>query len=214
MHTSIRSHAKTTFTIALLGAAMCSFAAIAQDDAAKPGQMDPGMQAMMEAWQKASTPGPQHKQLAEHFVGKWNVKQTIFMDPSAPPMTQTGSSSSEAVLGGRQVRSDFSGSFMGQAFNGIGYSGYDNLASRYTSTWMDSGSTSTMLAYGDYDPATKTYTYTAEMADPMKDGKMTSIRMAIRIVDADHHVFDMFETHDGKEAKSMTMEYTRAGVAE
>jgi hypothetical protein len=177
---------------------------------AKGESMDAGMQAMMEAWQKASTPGPQHQQLADHFVGQWTAKQTMWMDPAAPPMTQTGSSSSETVLGGRQVRSDFSGSFMGQPFQGIGYSGYDNVTGRYTSTWADNMSTGTLLAYGDYDPTSKTYTFKSEMADPMQDGAMVPIRMDIRIVDADHHVFDMYETRDGKEARTMRIEYSRA----
>lgn len=172
--------------------------------------MAPDMQAMMEAWQKAGAPGPQHQQLAEHFVGEWNARQTMWMDPAAPPMTQAGTSSSKTVLGGRQVRSDFSGSFMGQPFEGIGYSGYDNVTGRYTSTWADNMSTGTMLAYGDYDAASKTYTYKSEMADPAQGGAMVPIRMEIRIVDADHHVFDMYETRDGKEARTMRIEYSRA----
>lgn len=184
-------------------------AAEPQPPAAMP-KMGAEQQAMMQAWQKAMTPGPQHQQLAEHFVGKWNVKQTIWMDPSAPPMTQTGTDTSEAVLGGRQIRSDFTGTFMGQPFHGIGYTGYDNVTKRYTSTWIDDMSTGTMLAYGDYDPATRTYTYKTEMADPMKDGAKTPLRMTVRIVDADHHVFDMYEMHDGKEAHSIQMEYVRA----
>lgn len=71
-------------------------------------------------------------------------------------------------------------------------------------------STGTMLAYGEYDPTSKTYTFKSEMADPMQDGAMVPIRMEIRIVDADHHVFDMHETRDGKETRSMRIEYARA----
>lgn len=172
--------------------------------------MDAEMQAMMEAWQKAGTPGPQHRQLAEHFVGEWNATQTMWMDPDAPPMTQTGSASSKAVLGGRQIRDDYSSTFMGQPYQGIGHTGYDNVTGRYTSTWADNMSTGTMLAYGDYDPASKTYTFKAEMADPTQGGAMVPIRMEIRIVDADHHVFDMYETRDGQEARTMRIEYARA----
>src|SRR3546814_6076856 len=63
---------------------------------------------MMAAWQKAATPGPQHAQLAEHFAGTWDTKQTMWMDPSAPPMVETGKSVDTAVLGGRQIRTQFS----------------------------------------------------------------------------------------------------------
>lgn len=178
-------------------------------EAAAPA-MDAETQAMMEAWMKAGTPGPQHQQLAEHFVGDWNAKQSMWMDPSAPPTIQTATSSSKAVLGGRQIRDDYSGTFMGQPFQGIGYTGYDNVTGRYTSTWTDSMSTGTMLAYGDYDPASKTYTFKSDMPDPMHDGVKIPIRMAIRIEGTDRHVFDMYETRDGKEARTMQIEYTRA----
>lgn len=195
---------------AIACALLSPVAALAQQSQEAAPQAGAEQQAMMQAWQKTMTPGPQHQQLAKHFVGKWNVKQTMWMDPSAPPTTTTGTANSETVLGGRQVRSDFSSTFMGQPYQGIGYTGYDNVTGRYTATWADNMSTGTMLAYGDYAPATRTYTFKAEMPDPMKNGVMTPIRMVIRILDADHHDFDMYETHDGKEAHSMQMEYVRA----
>lgn len=181
----------------------------AQTQAAE-NQMPPEMQAMMQAWQKAATPGPQHQQLTDQFVGDWTTKTTMWMDPSAPPMTETGKASTTAVLGGRQVRSDFSSTMMGQPYQGIGYTGYDNVTGHYTSTWADNMSTGTMLANGDYDPAKKTYTYESEMPDPTAGGAMVPIRMDLRIVDADHHVFDMYESRGGKDVKTMMIEYARA----
>jgi len=44
----------------------------------------------------------------------------------------------------------------------------------------------------------------------MKAGKTIAVREVIRIVDADHHVMEWYETHDGKERKSMVIEYARA----
>ncbi len=174
-------------------------------------EMTPEMQAMMEAWQKASTPGPQHAQLAEHFAGNWTTKQTMWMDPSAPPMTETGTSANAAEFGGRHVRSKFSSRFMGQPFSGEAITSYDNVLGKYVNVWVDNMSTGHFLSRGDYDPATKTYTFSGEMADPMKPGTMTPVREVVRIVDADHHVMEMYETRDGKENKTMVIEYTRAG---
>lgn len=71
-------------------------------------------------------------------------------------------------------------------------------------------STGVMVMEGDYDPATKTYTFRGQMADPMNEGAMIAIRETIRIVDADHHVMEMFEPHDGKEVRTMQIDYTRA----
>lgn len=168
------------------------------------------MQAMMQAWEKAATPGPQHRQLAEHFAGTWNTKQTMWMDPSAPPAESTGKDVSEAIFGGRQVRTTFTGSMMDQAFEGFGLTGYDNTRGKYVSLWTDSMSTGLFVSEGDYDPATKTYSFSGQMPDPMKPGTTITMRDSIRIVDADHHVMEMFETRDGKEVRTMLIEYTRA----
>lgn len=173
-------------------------------------QMTPDMQAMVAAWQKASTPGAPHQQLAEHFAGTWTTKQTMWLDPAAPPMVETGKSVNTPVFGGRQLRIDFTSQFMGQPFEGVGYSGYDNVRGKFTSTWADNMSTGFLMTLGDYDAATRTYTFRGDMADPMKDGAMTPVRETLRIVDADHHVLEMFETHAGKEARTMQIEYARA----
>ena len=206
---------KHALRTALLGLAvgMCLPLAAQDTSADKPAatqpQMTPEMQAMMAAWEKASTPGPQHKQLAEHFVGTWNTKQTMWMDPSAPPMTETGKDVS-TLFGDRHVRTEFSSQFMGQPFAGIAMTSYDNVKGKYVGSWIDSMATGQFMAEGDYDPATKTYTFHGEMADPMKAGTKTPVREVIRIVDKDNHVMEWYETRDGKEHKSMEITYTRA----
>lgn len=204
---------RNTLRIAALAALLSATPAFALDKAAPKSdampQMNAEQQAMMAAWQKAGIPGAQHKQLAEHFVGKWTTKQTMWMDPAAPPMTETGTSVEVAVLGGRQVRTDFSSQWMGQPFEGVGYTGYDNVTGKYVSTWTDNSSTSVLVSHGDYDAATSTYTFHGEMADPMKTGAKTPVRQTLHIVDADHHVWEMYESRDGKEARTMQIEYVR-----
>ena len=184
--------------------------AFAADPKAAPPAMSPEQQQMMEAWQKASTPGEAHKRLAEQFEGTWDTKQTMWMDPAAPPQVDSGRSVNTAVFGGRQLRMDFKGAWMGQPFEGVGFSGYDNVKGKYTSSWMDSMSTGTFFAEGDYDAAANTYTYRGEMPDPMRPGTVVPIRNVVRVVDKDHHVFEMYESRDGKEAKTMQIEYARA----
>ncbi len=196
------------FALALLSGLLC--APVPYVQGAEP-TMSAEQQAMMAAWQKAATPGAQHQQLADQFAGSWDTKMTMWMDPSAPPMTETGKAVNIAELGGRQIRMAFNGQFMGQPFAGVGYTGYDNVRGKYTSSWMDNMSTGTMMSNGDYDPATSTYTFRGEMADPMQGGKaMIPIRETVRIVDADHHVMEMYETRDGKEARTMMIEYARS----
>src|SRR5687768_15991808 len=101
-----------------------SFTAFAQEG--QPPQMSAEEKAMMEAWQKAMTPGPQHKQL-DGMVGTWNTTVKTWMAPGAPVMETSGTSENKWVLGGRYIEQRFKGSFMGQPFEGIGYTGYDNV---------------------------------------------------------------------------------------
>lgn len=171
--------------------------------------MTPEQQAMMEAWEKASTPGAQHSQLAEHFVGTWTANQKMWMDPAAEPMTQTGQATTMQIMDGRHLRMDYEGAFMGQPFKGVSYMGYDNVTGKYYGTWIDSMGTGFFLAHGSYDPAARTYTFNGELADPMKGGAKMPIREVMRIVDADKHVFEWYETHDGAEVKTMEIEYVR-----
>lgn len=192
----------------LMLALFAALPSAAQDKAAKAPQLTAEQQAMMQAWEKASKPGEQHKQLAA-MVGKWSTKQTMWMDPKTPPMTETGTATNTLVLGGRHLRQDFRSQWMGQPFEGVGFTGYDNVTGKYYSTWMDSGSTGLFVSHGDYDAATKTYTYTGEMADPASNGAMIPVRQVVRVFDNDHQVFEMYETRGGKEARTMQIEYAR-----
>ncbi|MGO4221253.1 DUF1579 domain-containing protein [Lysobacter sp. TAF61] len=191
-------------TLALMGAVPL----VAKEKAGSAPQLTADQQAMMRAWEKASQPGEQHKQLAA-MVGKWTTKQTMWMGPDTPPMTETGSATNTLVLGGRHIRQDFRSSWMGQPFEGVGYTGYDNVTGKYYSSWMDSGSTGVFVSNGDYDPATRTYTFVGEMADPNAKGAKVPVRQVVRMVDNDHEVFEMYETRGGKESRTMQIEYTR-----
>ncbi len=176
----------------------------------KAPEMTAEQQAMMEAWQKAATPGAQHAQLVEQFVGRWDTMQTMWMDETTPPSTETGKAVGTVVLGGRQVRTDYSGQFMGQPFEGVGLGGYDNVTGKYVNHWMDNMSTGVYRSEGEYDAATRTYTYRGQMPDPMKPATSVPVREVVRIVDQDHHVMEMYETRDGKERKTFQIEFARA----
>jgi hypothetical protein len=47
------------------------------------------------------------------------------------------------------------------------------------------------------------------MADPMDNGAIVPVRETVRIIDADHHVMEMFESRDGKDIRTMQIDYTR-----
>jgi hypothetical protein len=197
--------------LSLTGALVCLFAftAVAQHDhsAAKPAAapaMDP---AMMELMMKAGTPGDAHKKL-DAFVGTWDTKVQMWMMPGADPATSSGTSTNSWLMGGRYLEQRYKGEFSGMPFEGMGYTGYDNVKQQYWGTWMDSMSTGQMTSAGTSTDG-KTWNFTATMADPMT-GKDSTSSEKITIVDADHHTMEMWSAGpDGKMFKMMEIAYSR-----
>jgi hypothetical protein len=171
-------------------------------------QMSAEQKAAMEAWMKYATPGANHK-LLEPFVGTWSVTMTFWEAPGAPPNTSQGTSENTWVLGGRFVQQKVTAMMMGQPFEGIGYTGYDNFKKHFVGTWMDSMGTMMMTSTGRADATGKVLTFTSTM-DDVVSGKSMTVREVSRVVDANRHVFEMYgPDKTGKEFKTMEIVYTR-----
>jgi hypothetical protein len=160
----------------------------------------------MEAMQKAATPGDEHKKL-EPLVGTFDAKVQMWMAPGQPPQESTGTSETTWVLGGRFLETKYQGTFMGQPFSGIGYTGYDNVTKKYIGTWMDTMSTGMMSSSGNMSG--KSMKMTASMSDPMT-GKVSHSTETFTITDNDHNKMEMWDKGpDGKPVKIMEINYTR-----
>jgi hypothetical protein len=72
-----------------------------------------------------------------------------------------------SILGGRFIMMKYSGTMMGQPFEGIQIVGYDNMQGKYLTFWIDNSSTAFFLLSGTYDAAKKTWTDSGRWADPM-----------------------------------------------
>lgn len=176
--------------------------------AQEEGAMAPETAAMMEAWEKAATPGPNHELMAS-FAGKWAFTTKYWMAPEAPPQESKGTMTSEMVLGGRFVVDTVHGEMMGQPFEGIGISGFDNVKGRFVSVWADTMGTGIMTAEGDFDPQTKTMTMIGIYTDPLTGGSKQT-RMVTHLESEKRHVMEFFEAGpDGAEQRTMEMVYTR-----
>ena len=163
--------------------------------------------AAMEAMEKAAAVGPEHKKL-DGLAGTWSATVTSWMAPGAPPMVSKGTSTNSYILGGRFLQEKFEGTFMGQPFNGIGYTGYDNIKKHYFGTWMDSMSTGMMTSTGSMDGA-NSWKYTGTMGDPMT-GKDSPVESKLTIADKDHHTMEMWAPGPGgKMFKMMEIKYSR-----
>jgi hypothetical protein len=184
--------------------ALCTSALFADEPKKAADDMQ---KAQMEAWMKASTPGDAHKKL-DHMVGNWNVTVKSWMAPGAPPMESTGTAENTWVLGHRWVQESFHGTFMGMPFEGIGYTGYDNIKQQYVGTWMDNMSTAVMTSAGKGGSG-NTWEFTSSMDDPMT-GKSSTITQKVTFADADHHSLEMWAPGpDGRQFKMMEISYSR-----
>lgn len=155
----------------------------------------------MEAYMKAGAVTADHEAL-KYFMGRWKVEARMWTMPGAPPTQSVNINEGEMILGGRYVRLTYKGEMMGQPFEGLQISGYDNIAKAYTTFWIDNSSTSFYILKGTYDAAKKAYTFTGRWADPM--GGDTPVRMVIKIVSSDEYISETYmKLPDGKEFLSM-----------
>jgi uncharacterized protein DUF1579 len=207
-----------------MGGCLCAALALgagwasAQDTAKKPAPPKPeekkaiapaaDEKAMMEKWLAASTPGAPHKALAT-LEGSWTAKVKTWMAPGAPPESSDGTAEQKMLLGGRFLEQHYSGSMMGQPFQGVGHTGYDNLKKKYVATWIDSMGTMTMVTEGTADATGKVITSTGTIDDVMT-GKPAKIKTVVTIVDPDHHTYEMWAPGpDGKAYKNVEVQYSR-----
>ena len=102
--------------------------------------MDPAKQAAMEAMQRLGSPSEGHKAL-EPFVGSWTYTLEWWMSPDAPPESMTGTTTNSLIFGDRFLKQEVHGEGEAEGhppFEGIGFTGYDNIRQEYQSVWFDS----------------------------------------------------------------------------
>ena len=157
--------------------------------------------AQMKAWVDYATPGNPHKMMADE-VGTWNCDMTFWMEPNGKPEKATSTAHIKMVLGGRYQEANYSGTMMGQPFEGKSTLAYNNASKEYTTTFIDNMGTGMMVAIGKYDEATKSMELKGDMVNPV-NGKKTPYREIYTIVDARTRKMEMFDVKDGEEFKSM-----------
>ncbi|MDO6430722.1 DUF1579 domain-containing protein [Flavitalea sp. BT771] len=168
-------------------------------------QSDADMKAMMAY----STPGDIHKMMAKS-VGTWTCAITMWMAPNTQPMNSTGEMKNEMILGGRYLKGTNTGNFMGQPFEGISTTAYDNAKKIFLNNWIDNMGTGMMNLTGTWDAATNSITFTGTMLDPAS-GKDIPVREVLKFVDDNHQTMEMYANAatGGQEFKTMEIKFTR-----
>jgi Protein of unknown function (DUF1579) len=195
-----------SYRSAAVAAVVLGLAVSAGAQETKKAPTDAQIAAAME---KAMTPGEAQKKL-DFLVGTFDVKIRTWLDPSKPPYESTATSVATWVLGNRYVQQMLAGYIAGEPWSGIGYAGYDNVAKKYVSTYMDTGSTGMEWYTGTMDASGKLARMTATIADEVT-GKPRALEMRLSIAANGDHVTELWESDltGGKMAKVMELHYTR-----
>ena len=176
-------------------------------EGSRASEMSPEQEAMMAKWKEYATPG-QHHRVLDAVVGSWDYAIKYWMADGAPPEESIGTSESSWIMGGRFVQDKTSGTSMGQPFEGIGITGYNNGTGKYSSYWFDNMGTGSMYSEGTYDAEAKTISSSGNFHCPFRGE--TAYRSVLTITDNDHHTYEMYMTEqDGTEFRAMKIEYTR-----
>ncbi len=163
---------------------------------------------MMAQRQAAMTPSAGHARLMP-MVGTWRAKTTFTMAPGAPPQIHGGTSVHRLVLGGRYLEQIYKGMAMGMPFEGIGYTGYDNVQKRYVGTWMDTMGTGLMTSASVGTPTDERIDCVAEAVEP--SGQKRIFETIVRIHNHGRHSYEMWTMGPtGKKHRTMIVEYERA----
>jgi hypothetical protein len=150
-----------------------------------------------------------HRKL-EPFVGVFAAKVSLWMGPE--PMVSTGVMTNRWDLGGRFLHQSYKGDqtdgpFPG--FEGRGYWGYNTVARRFEGFWIDTASTIMQTESGEVDRSGKVWTMVGSFPDPAS-GKPIRKRSVITLIDRTRHTMECyFQGPDGRESKTMAIEYAR-----
>ena len=191
--------------VAMASLGVASMAAQAVMGAPSPA---PDTEAAAAMRQKINTPSRAHRKL-DVFVGVWEARMSLWMDPSQPPVISEGTLEQKWILDGRFLQQTYQGGLMGAPFSGVGYIGYDNSLRKYLSTWMDSAGTTISTRSGRFDEAGKTLTLTGEVDDYIR-GRIIPVSDRMVVVNPSEYVFETWQPGpDGKDCRVMLVRYTR-----
>ena len=205
MRRTIFSAAVAVAAIALLTALP---AAADQKEKKSGSSGNPEFDAEMAEWMKYGQPGEHHQHMKQ-FAGNWKTETKLWTAPGAEPQISSGTAEAKLVLGGRFLNTIYTGNFMGESFEGVGLSGYDNYEKKHTDIWMDNMGTLMMPSEGICSEGGKVLRMTGRFTNPMT-GEEETMKMVTRVISDNEYVWVAYDkSPEGEEFKHMEVTYTR-----
>src|SRR5262245_22089880 len=134
----MKIHTIFTGSMLVFATAVITSQVVSQD--AKPTKQPPPMsaeeQTMLKKVAAYATPNEHHKKL-DAKVGKWHDTLKFWRDANSPPHESQCTTKFAWTMDGRYLTDHTSGTTPKGLFEGMGWSGYDNLKNKYVSVWID-----------------------------------------------------------------------------
>lgn len=174
-------------------------------------QLPPGWtQADLEKCMLAGAPGKQHELLAAD-KGEWTGKTTTWMGPDGEPMAGECACTVTPLMGGRFTLVEVKGEMpAGVPYHGQGIYGFDNVAQKFVSNWIDNHSTGIAIGEGDLSKDGKQLTWEMTFHCPLT-GKPAKMRQIETKASENSKTLVLYgpEPKSGKEYKMLSIELTR-----
>lgn len=160
-------------------------------------------------WMKYTIPGEAHKTL-DNTAGTFTYTMKMWEEPNGKVEEATGTSENKWILKGRYLHQTMKGKVMGQDFEGIAITGYDNFTGEYQTIWMDDMVTGMAWATGANSATSKTIKQAGAGSNPMKNEKIHKFRTETVIKNRNEHSYYMYANDkSGKEYKTLDITYKR-----
>jgi hypothetical protein len=163
---------------------------------------------------KSDEPAPAlspHHAMLNKLAGHWTVQVRMYPEPGGEPIDSRGAVRNEVILGGRALKSEFKGDFMGQPFAGMGLEGYDLDKGQHFGIWMDSTTTGASFESGgecNHEGQDVVTIYGEakhpQTGEPLKKKTILTLRSTVRYTYEEWHT-----PQDGEETLAMQVIYSK-----
>ena len=154
--------------------------------------------------EQAAPPMPPEVKRLAAWVGTWDAEVEMM------GTTSKGSETCRLDCGGYWLITEHTGTFMGQPFQGKGFTGYDAAKGAYSGVWIDSsGGPMSTYANGQFSADGKTFT--ALVDGFTMEGAPARFEYKSAFPDAKTRVFEIFQVDGGKRDLQMRIKYSKKG---